>query len=261
MSGIAQRVRPNNLSYATLASRKHPNPPSKELLHVRIEQTGLSQVDDERPNYMHHKCHDRVHSDSEVHNKVEDDGVRLNWQLLTPELERRLAPDGYTARKHRPRTQFVLCFLMTGDDHWMVSDACGLKGGSDRKCDEVVFLNCNRQRRDRSCKDSQELGRSQDGACRLEPEKEAYAVAWNVMQTCDTGMWAYGRARTRVSRSTQVLSLYKIFICVSKYEDERQPSTEPPRAHKVGPSEEWRARTQTRDVNARYPPADVSPGN
>ena len=70
----------------------------------------------------------------------------------------------------------------------MVGDACGLKGGSDRKCNQVVFHNFNRQRRGRSYMDSQVLGRSQDGACRLEQEKEALAVAWNVTHTRGKGM-------------------------------------------------------------------------
>ena len=72
------------------------------------------------------------------------------------------------------------------------------------KPDEAVPNNSSRPRRDRSCKDSQGRQRSQDGACRLEPEKETHAVAWNTIQTRVTEMLACGCARTRLSRNTQV---------------------------------------------------------
>ena len=42
--------------------------------------------------------------------------------------------------------------------------------------------------------------RSQDGACRLEPQKEAHAVAWNTMQTRGTEMLACGCTRTRAHK-------------------------------------------------------------
>ena len=52
--------------------------------------------------------------------------------------------------------------------------------------------------------------RSQDGACRLEPE---YSISTGVERDADTryDMRAYGRARTRVSRNTQVSYLEDLF--------------------------------------------------
>ena len=59
------------------------------------------------------KSHARLHSDSEVHSRVEDERRRLHKQLPAPDPERRLALAGQTARNHRPRVQVGLCFLVS----------------------------------------------------------------------------------------------------------------------------------------------------
>ena len=52
-----------------------------------------------------------------------------------------------------------LCVLrVSGHSNWKGGDTCGLKSDSARQEDEAVSNNSNRQRRDRSCKNSQESG-------------------------------------------------------------------------------------------------------
>ena len=95
-----------------------------------------------------------------------------------------------TDRETKPRSVFHVTGTATGT----VNHACGLRGGSAQKSDEPVFRNSNQRRRDLSCKKPSRVGRrSQDGACRLEPEKKK-SMSGGVERDADTryrhaGMW------------------------------------------------------------------------
>ena len=114
------------------------------------------------------KSHARTHSDNEARNKIEEEGGAFTEQFLTTDFERRLALHRYTARKYRYQPPVVVCLHVSGHSDWVGGDTC-VKSESDRRKDESVPNNPNRQRRNRSCKEESRVGtRSQDGACRLE---------------------------------------------------------------------------------------------
>ena len=79
-----------------------------------------------------------------------------------------------------------------------------LKSESDWWTDGAVFNNFNRQRRGRSCKNSQDTGHACKTVIADLSQKKGSAARWTTKQTRDTDMLAYGCALTRVSRSTQV---------------------------------------------------------
>ena len=142
--------------------------------------------------------HARTHSDNEARNKVEEEGGAFTEQFLTTDFERRLALHRYTARKYRYQPPVVVCLHVSGHSDWVGSDTC-VKSESDRRKDESVPNNPNRQRRNRSCKKSQESGHP----LKTVLADLSSAATWAMKQTRDTDMLAYGCARTRMSRRIQ----------------------------------------------------------
>ena len=123
---------------------------------------------------MYHKRHERKRSDSEVHNRMEDGGCVFTGSFCLPSLRERLTLDGYTNRKHRTPNLRRAVLSRDGDDHWMVNDACWAEGriliGSAMKQYSTTSID-NDEIAPAGTVKSWQL-RSQDGACRHEPEKE-----------------------------------------------------------------------------------------
>ena len=153
------------------------------------------------------KNHARTHSDNEAHNNVEEECGAFTEQFLTTDFERRLAL--HTARNHRHHALVVVSFHASGHSDWIRGDTCGLKSESDRQKDEAVPDNLNRQRRNRSCKNNQQSGQARKTVLADLSQKKSSATPWNVKQTRDTDMLAYGCARTRVTRNTRVSYLLR----------------------------------------------------
>ena len=86
-----------------------------------------------------------------------------------------------------------------------------VKSESDRRKDESVPNNPNRQRRNRSCKKSQESGHARKTVL----ADLSSAATWAMKQTRDTDMLAYGCARTRMSRRIQVSQKLQCATAVS----------------------------------------------
>ena len=98
-----------------------------------------------------------------------------------------------------------MCFHVSGHSHCMRSDTRGLKDESYRWTDGAVSNNFNRQRRDGSCKKSQESGHARKTVLAgLSQKKESSAATRAMKQARDAEMLAQGCARTRVSRNSQV---------------------------------------------------------
>ena len=118
------------------------------------------------PKYdLHYGCDNsaRVQSISSrdsIHKKNEGWRVRVlltdsvSWIRELSDSRRINCP-----RVRIPNSSRVVSFR-DGDDNWIVNNGCRIKDGSDRKYDEEVFHNFNRQRRHLSREDCHELGRS-----------------------------------------------------------------------------------------------------
>ena len=73
-----------------------------------------------------------------------------------------------------------MCFHVSGHSHSMRSDTCGLKSESDRWTDGAVSNNFNRQRRDRSCKNSQESGHARKAVLASLSHMGSRAATWTM---------------------------------------------------------------------------------
>ena len=99
------------------------------------------------------------------------------------------------------------------------SDRCPqsqtLKSESDRWTDGAIANNFNRQRRDRSRKNSQLSGHARKTVLADVSQKKSGAATWNMRQTRHTDMLAYGCAQTRVSHSTHV-TFISLEVCAMR---------------------------------------------
>ena len=138
----------------------------------------------ERLHAGHSKTVKLVPRDHETHSKVEEEGGAFTGSLC-PLTSR----GAWLSENTRPATTDITC---RDHNHCISSDTRGPKSESDQGTDDAVsYYNSNRQRRDRSlsCKDRQRrlTTRSQDGACRIEPENKASAMMGtmqNARRTC-----------------------------------------------------------------------------
>ena len=77
-------------------------------------------------------------------------------------------------------TLVVMCFHVSGHSHWTRSDTRGLKSESDQWTDGAVSNNFDRQRRDRSRKNSRESGHAHKTVLADLSQKKSRAATWTV---------------------------------------------------------------------------------